>query len=856
MAFNGTEHFEKQELVDYLEGIGMQFGPEINAYTSFDETVYMLQVPTDSAELVETAFLVLEDWAHGQIFDHEEIDKERGVIIEEWRLGQGAMMRMQEKQLPILFKDSRYAERLPIGKPEILESFEYQTLIDFYTDWYRPDLMAVIAVGDFDAAVIEELIKQHFSGLEMADNPRERTVFAVPDHEETLYAIASDPEAPNNTVSIYWKQPAREASDVSSYRQSLVESLFSQMLNTRLMEKTREADPPFMFAFTGQGRFIGSSEVYLMVAAVPENGIERGLEALLIEGARVAQHGFTGTELARAKSEMLRSMEQAHAEREKTNSSAYAAEYLRAYLYDEPIPGIDYEFGLYQRFVPGIELEEVNRLASEWIVDGNRVVMVNGPEKEGVKIPTDDELGVVMAAAAAAEVDAYEDAVADAPLVAVMPVAGSVRMTREMPEVGITRWALSNGVDVLLKPTDFKDDEILMRAYSPGGTSLASDEDYLAAATASAIVGQSGAGEFNFVDLQKALAGKAVSVSPFIGGLSEGFSGSASPQDVETLFQLVYLFFTQPRRDEEAFQSWKTRMAGFLANRQADPNTAFFDTITVTMSQGHPRARPPSAGRYETETNLDISYDFFTDRFADASDFTFMFVGNFDPDELKPLVETYLASLPSTRRDEAWRDVGITPPTGVIEKTVYRGIEPKAQTRIVFTGPFEWNRTNRHHLASLASVMRIQLREVLREDMGGTYGVGVSGASSKNPREEYSYTISFGTSPDRLEEMVDSVFAVIERLKTDGPSQEDIDKVKEQQRRSNETNLRNNGYWIGQMNARVASGGDMRDIPTYLEYIDALTAEDVREAARLYLNVENYVRVSLYPEEQAEGGGE
>jgi zinc protease len=815
----------------------------------------MLTIPTDSAEVVQTAFRVLEDWAHGQLFDHEEIDKERGVVIEEWRLGQGAMARMQEKQLPIQFKDSRYAERLPIGKTEILESFEYETLERFYHDWYRPDLMSVIAVGDFEVGAIEGLIREHFEHLEMPADPRERVVYSVPDHEETLYAIASDPEAPNNTVSVYWKQPAREASTVGTYRQTIVEALFSEMLNTRLFELTQAAQPPFLFAFTGQGRFIGAKEVYIMLAAVPENGIETGLEALLTEGARVAQHGFTETELDRAKAELLRGMEQAYAEREKTNSGAYASEYVRAYLYEEPIPGIAYEFDLYKRFIPGIQVDEVNRLAGEWIVDRNRVVMANAPVKEGVKIPTDEELAAVFAAAAATDVAAYEDAVADAPLVANVPEPAAIVESELIEEVGITRWVLANGVVVLLKPTDFKDDEILMRAYSPGGTSLAPDDDYLAAATAASIVGQSGAGAFNLVDLQKVLAGKAVRVSPFVGSLSEGFSGSVSPQDVETLFQLTYLYISEPRRDEEAFMSWRTRMEGFLANRSADPTAAFFDTLSVTMSQYHPRSRPPSVERYATETNLDVSYAFYRDRFADASDFTFSFVGTFDLEEIKPLVQTYLGGLPSTGREESWRDVGIHAPSGVIDKTVYRGIEPKSQTRIIFTGPFDWNRTNRHHLASLASVMRIQLREVLREDMGGTYGVGVGGSSTKNPREEYSFSISFGTAPERLEEMVDSVFVVIERLKPDGPTQEDIDKVKEQQRRSNETNLRENGYWIGQINARVSSGGELGDITTYEQYIDALTADDVQAAAQLYLNLEKYVRVSLYPEESTEESG-
>ncbi len=849
MAFNGTEHFARQELVDYLEGIGMQFGPDLNAYTSFDETVYMLTIPTDSAELVKTAFQILQDWAQGQTFDPEEIDKERGVVIEEWRLGQGARARMREEQLPILFKDSRYAERLPIGEPEVLESFDYETLRRFYRDWYRPDLIGVVAVGDFDADSIEALVIEHFADLLMPDDVRERVTYPVPDHEETLYAIATDPEAATNTVSIYWKQPARDDATHAAYRQSIVEGLYNRMMNQRLFELTQQADPPFLFGLSGQGRFIGPKEVYIMTAAVAPNGIERGLETLLVEGERVARFGFTESELEREKRELLRGMEQAFAEREKTESSSYASEYVRAFLYGEPIPGITYELELYKRFLPEIELAEVDRLASEWIVDRNRVLMINGPEKEGVRIPTAEQLAAVIAAVEDADITAYEDVASDAPLVEELPEPGPVIGTETLDEVGITRWELANGVSVLLKPTDFKDDEILMRAYSPGGTSLAPNDRHVPAMTATAAVTQGGAGSFDLIALQKALAGQAVRVAPYIASLSEGFSGNVSPQDLETLFQLTYLYFTAPRKDPEAFQSWKTRMQAFLANRSAEPLTAFFDTITVTMTQGHPRARPPSVELYD-ETDLDQSFAFYQDRFADASDFTFVFVGTFQPDSLRPLVERYLGGLPSTGREESWRDVGIRPPTGVIEKTVYRGIEEKSQTRIIFSGPFEWTRENRHHMASLARALRIRLREVLREDLGATYGVGVGASPSKIPREEYEFSISFGTAPERLEEMADSVFAVIARFKAEGPDQQIVDKVKEQQRRSLETNLRENGYWMGQIVARLASGGDLRNIVTYDEVIEKLTAEDIQAAARLYLSTENYVRVSLYPEER------
>jgi zinc protease len=851
MAFNGTEHFEKQELVDYLETIGMRFGPDINAYTSFDETVYMLMVPTDSAELVTTAFQILEDWAQRQLFDHEEIDKERGVVIEEWRLGQGAFARMRDKQWPILFKDSRYAERNVIGNKEILESFDYDVLVRFYRDWYRPDLMAVIAVGDFDKSVIEELIQKHFAGIPMPENPRERPVFPVPDHDETLFAIATDPEATMNSVNVYWKQALRDESTVGAYRQSIVENLYNRMVNTRLFELTQQADPPFLGAFSGQGRFIGSKEIYILGAGVAENGIERGLEAVLTEAERVDRYGFTESELEREKRKLLRNMEQAYAEREKTESSSYASEYVRSFLYDEPIPGVAYESELHKELVPGIQLQEVNRLAKEWIVDTNRVILVSAPEKEGVEVPSDEDLLAVFSAVGAAEITAYEDAVADVPLVARLPQPAEITFEEEIEELGVWHWELANGVRVLLKRTDFKDDEIVFRALSPGGTSLAADEDYIAAATGTSVVTQSGIGEFSLVDLRKVLAGKAVRVSPFIASTGEGMSGSASPADVETMFQLIYLYFTAPRRDEDAYLSFKSRINAFLANRSADPNTAFRDTITVTLTQHHFRTRPPSQELYE-EMDLDKSLAFYRDRFADASDFTFVFVGTFDPDSLRPLIQTYLGGLPSTGREETWRDEGIMPPTGVIEKTVYRGIEPKSRTQIIFTGPFEWTRENRYAIRSLASALRIRLREVLREDMGGTYGVGVSGVGIRDPRQEYTFRISFGTAPEGLEELTAAVFQQIDSIKTFGPTQEDIDKVKEIQRRERETNLRENGYWLSQLVSYDRYGLDLRGILTYDELVDGLTAEMVQEAAQRYVRTDNYVRVSLYPEAQAE----
>lgn len=851
MAFNGTEHFEKQELVDYMERVGMRFGPDVNAGTSFDYTSYRLQVPTDSTQLVHTAFQILEDWAHAVSFEPEEIDKERGVVIEEWRLGQGAGARLREKQWPILFKGSRYAERLPIGKKEVLESFEHERLTQFYNDWYRPDLMAVIAVGDFQATEIEELIRQHFAHIPMPENPPERPEFDVPSHEETLFAIASDPELTFNSVNIYWKQPLDEGNTVGDYRRSIVERLYNRMLNQRFFELTQQADPPFLGASSGQGRFIGAKEVYFLGAGVKNNEVERGLETLLTEATRVDRHGFAESELEREKRELLRDMQQAYDEREKTESSDHASDYISNFLFDTPVPGIARAYELHQRLVPTVGLEEVNRLAREWIVDENRVILVSVPEQEGIEVPSDDELLAVFEAVEGAEVEPYEDMVSEAPLVAEAPEPAAIVAQEEIEELGVHHWELANGAEVWLKPTDFKDDEVLFRALSPGGTSLAADSEHIAATTATSVVTQGGIGDFTLIELQKILAGKAVRVSPFITTLSEGMSGNVSPSDVETLFQLIYLYFTAPREDTTAFASFKTRMQAFLENREADPMSAYRDTIQVTMSQHHFRARPASKELFE-EMDLSSSFAFYQDRFADAGDFSFFFVGAFDVEEMRPLVQRYLGGLPTVSRQETWRDEGIRPPEGVIEKTVHRGIEPKSQTQIIFTGPFEWSRRNRYVIASLAQVMRIRLREVLREDMGGTYGVGVFGSGQRDPYAHYEYRITFGTDPERLPELSAAVFQQIDSLKAHGPTAEEMVKVKEQQRRSRETDLRENGFWLSQLVSADLYDYDPRIILDYNQLVESLTAEALRDAALLYLNDDNYVQISLYPEEREE----
>jgi len=848
MGFNGTKNFAKQELVDYLESIGMRFGPDLNAYTSFDETVYMLQVPTDSVELVETAFQILEDWAHQVSFDDEEIDKERGVIIEEWRLGRGAEARMRDEQFPILFQGSRYAERLPIGKKEVVEDCSYETLKKFYRDWYRPDLMAIVAVGDFDPEWIEGLIEEHFSRLPVHKERREREIFPVPRHDETLFAIATDPEATNSRISVYYKHPLDIDVTVADYREDIVRFLYDGMFNQRLYELTKLPDPPFTYGWSSQGRFVRSIDVYYLGAGVKDGGIERGLKTLLIEAARVKEYGFTDTELQREKKEKLRWIEQLYNERDKTESRRHTAEYIRHFLQDEPTPGIAYEYELYKRYLPTITLEEINQLAGLLIRDESRVIMVNAPEKPEVKVPTQDDLLAVFAAAEKEEITAYEDLISDQPLIETPPAPSKIIGEKQLEAIGVTHWTLANGVEVLLKPTDFKNDEVLFTAFSPGGTSLASDEDYMAARTASQIIREGGLGGFSQIALEKLLAGKLVEIHPWISGLEEGLSGNASPQDLETLFQLIYLHFTAPRKDSSTFLAYQSRMKAYLENRSANPEAVFRDTVQVTMAQHHHRARPLTVALLD-EMNLHKSFEIYQDRFADASDFTFIFVGALEPDKIKPLVETYLGGLPSLKREETWRDVGIDPPAGVIKKEVTKGLEPKSRVQIIFSGDFAWNGQNRYDINSMATAFRIKLREILREDLGGTYGVGVRASPQHYPDQEYQISIRFGCAPERVEELTATVFTQLDSIRTANLGEIYLTKVREIQRRKREKDLKENRFWLDELEDCLTHQEDPLTILEYGKLVDGLTLEAIRNAARTYFNLENYVTVVLLPEQ-------
>ena len=850
MAFNGTEHFPKQALVGYLESIGMQFGPEVNAYTSQDETVYMLQVPTDQPEPLDTGLRILEDWAHRVSYEDAEIDKERGVVIEEWRLGRGADERMGDEQLPILYHGSRYGQRNTIGNPDILRNAPYETLRRFYRDWYRPDLMAVVAVGDFDAAAVTKRIGELFGAIPAAANPRPLLKPEVPDHDETLYAITTDPEASGTGVSLTIKHALWPEATVGDYRDGLRSTLANAMLRARLAELSRQADPPFSLAMAMDRRMARTKGMFMLRASVKEDGIARGFEAILTELERARRHGFTPGELERARLEVMRQAEQAAAEADKTDSGRFARALQGNFLRGTPYTDAAQRLALARELLPGITLAEVEARLRQ-ITDGSsRVVTVEAPRRDGLAVPGEATLGAIATAVAGREIPAYVDAQVDAPLVPRVPAPAAITARAHDDALGTTTWTLANGVRVVLKPTDFKNDEILMWAVSPGGSSLIVDDAlYPKVTAASNIVASSGAGAFDPTALQKKLAGKLVRVTPYISTNEEGLRGSASPQDLETLLQLAWLTVTAPRQDEAAFRSLLERQRAFLQNRAADPEAAFRDTLTAVVTSHHPRRQPP---RVEDLAALDLpgSLAFYRDRFGDCSDFTVYLVGALDLASAEPLVCTWLGNLPGGGRQETWRDEGVPLPRGVQERVLHRGTEPKAEVELVFMGRQPWSRAAEYAVDSLCDVLRIRLRESIREDKSGTYGVRVSGGLDDRPYGYHRLTINWGCDPARVQELTDAVWAQLRDLAANGPDAATLAKVAETQRRNDETNLRRNEYWLGELADHDRRGTDPHLILDAGRFIDGLDADLVRETARAVIDPDNVVKVVLLPQDK------
>lgn len=850
MAFNGTKNFKKNDLVSFLQSIGVQFGADLNAYTSFDETVYILPIPTDKPENLEKGFLVLEDWASTVAFENEEIDKERGVVLEESRLGKGANDRMNKVIYPKIFAGSKYADRLPIGKEDILKNFKYDAIKRFYKDWYRPDLMAVIAVGDIEPSAAENMIKKHFEKLKNPASERTRVYAEVPNRKNSEGVVVTDKEATNNVLQVYYTlQKSKVDVVLADYRATLVKNLFASMIGQRLQELTQKPNPPFVFGGSGQGGFVHGYESYSSFALVSNAGVVPAITAIIQENERVRKFGFTATELDLAKKNMMRSYERMNNEREKTESRSHADELIRNFLDQETIPGIANEYLYCKDFLPTIALEEINQYAVKTIPQNQtKLVVYEGAEKADFKIPTNEELLNAELAAEKMTVTAYEEKVVSSTLMEKAPLGGTIKSEKENKELGITELVLGNGVKVVLKPTDFKNDQVVMSATRFGGQSLYGDKDIYNARYATMVINQMGVKDLSPTDLRKALAGKAASAFPSMQNTIEGFSGSSGSADVETMLQLTYLYFTQPRKDVELFNSFVSKQQAMFQNMMSNPQSVMQDTIQTVLYNKNPRRpglpKPEDFGKI----NVDRAMEIYKERFSSAKNFTFFFVGSFDLEKMKPLVASYLGTLPVTDITTSYKDLGLRTIKGVVKKEVKKGTEPKSFISLTFSGETPYSEDAQLKLQALTEVMNIKLIETLREDMGGIYGGGMRGSLSKLPYANYQVNVSLPCGPENVDKLIKATFAEIDKVKANGPTEADLNKVKETYNKKFMENMKDNTYWLRALQSVTDFGNDASNILALDKKMSALTVKDIKDAANLYLNDKNYLQVVLYPE--------
>ncbi|GAA4930036.1 M16 family metallopeptidase [Mucilaginibacter defluvii] len=849
MAFNGTRDFPKNALVNFLQSSGVRFGADLNAFTSFDETVYQLPLPTDSAKVFERGFDILANWAGFVSFDQAELDKERGVILEELRLrGKNAQERLQQQVLPVILNNSRYATRLPKGKEEVIKSFNLATIKSFYEDWYRPNLQAVIAVGDFDPKRVEQLIKEKFSQLKNPASPKPRTEYTVTAAPGTSVKFATDPEFPYTVAQIIVKMPGTQVRTTAEYLQSMRSGLFNQMLNARLNELLQKSNPPFLYGSATYGNFIGKQDAFTATVVARPGELETAIKTLVAETERARKFGFTLTEFERAKQNALVQMGDAYKERDKTRSSNFVNEYQQHFLNGSGIPGIAWEYQFYLDNIDKITLEQMNAMAARVIAGQSRSIIVEAPDNEKPKLPTEAALlGWIVEAGK--NLTAYVDNVSTKPLIENIPDAGEIVDQTRDDSIGVTTLTFKNGVKAILKPTDFKNNQVILTGYSFGGTSLVSDAEYTSASMASSVVGNSGVSEFSQIQLQKMMTGKSVSIEPYISEYTQGFSGNSTTKDLGTALQLIYLYFTQPRKDKDIWESNMSQYRSLLVNRNLDPNSVFQDTVSAVLNRYNMRAMVPTTERLNT-ASLDKAFDFYKSSFGNANGFVFTFVGSFDIDAIKPLLATYLGSLPSSETKKTYKDLGMYPPAGLVSKTVNKGIGEKSTVQLVFSGDYDYSEVNNMQLDALEEVLNIKLIERLREQESGVYAPGVRSIYQKIPAGKYTVTISFGCAPENVDKLIAATMDEINKIKTNGAQATDIQKFKAEDMRSKQVQLRENYFWAGYL-----ASGSQYDLPPhrilyYPKTAEKVTVQSTKDAANKYLSGKNLIKLILMPEKK------
>ncbi len=854
MAFNGTENYKENELIEYLQSTGARFGPDLNAYTSFDETVYMLQVRTDSAEMLDKGLGILRDWAGGISFDDTEIDKERGVVLSEWRSGLGAQERMRNKTLPVIFANSRYAERLPIGDTMVLKQAPYDALKRYYRDWYRPDLMAVAVVGDVDAEDIEEQIEELFDDLQNPATARERTEFAGPAYDKTQVVVASDPEAPYTLVQVNNLLPNAQSRTLKDFRQNLTASLYNQMLGARFRENMESPDAPYSFAGAGRNSLVGNVDAYAAYAlAKPGQSIE-ALIGVLNENKRVLAHGFLASELERAKANVLDAARNAAKEADKTPSDKLARGLVNSFLEDEPLVDAENKLQLTERYINDITLEDVNALAEEYMQDRPQAVVITGPTPaEGAALlPTEAEVNRALFRAKTMRVEPYVDqAGAEVNIPELRPA--QIMETVQFDSAGITLVTLSNGVKVAYKATDIADNEVVFSAISTGGTNLFRNDQFPNAEFVNGIGSAMGLGPYTPSQLQKALAGKRVSVQAVVGENTENLGGSATPETLRDLFELIYLHFQGGAYNADLAEAFMQQQRSFIENLGANPQFKFAEAVNAELyGPNNPRHQMPSVAMLEA-ADTEEAYRLYRERFANATDWQFNFAGNFDPDTLLAYAKTYLGNLPTTAPADVKRDPQDELKKGNLSRRFKAGQAPKANILLARAGSIDTTERELLVFNTMVDALNEELRDKLREDLGGVYGVRVGGQTEREPKPEYFLSISFNAEPERVDELVAATTEVINRFKTDGPKEKTLAANRTTQYEQMKTSMGNsNKFWIGAMDRYYTEGRNPnRTHPERLRaMLDQVTVSDVREATRRYFDerAETKLEVVMEPE--------
>ncbi|OQX28537.1 MAG: hypothetical protein B0D92_08380 [Spirochaeta sp. LUC14_002_19_P3] len=851
MLFNGTEKYPGNELIEILESFGMEFGPDINAYTTFDETVYRLMVSTEDEEQFASGLDILREWAFHAVIDEEEYEKEKGVVYEEWRLGLGAFSRMLDEMYPVLFKDSRYADRLPIGDMEVVLNVPVSAIRRYYRDWYRPDLMAVIAVGDFDPQEVIGQIEALFGDQQNPDSPRPRQEYSIPRHDDTLVKVIFDKEAVHSEVTAYIKHDTRPLRYKEDYKQLIARELFHDMLAQRLNELEADKDAPFKnsenFSIT-----YNSDISYIGLSASVEEGKQlKGLNALFTEVQRIKQHGFLPTELERAKVNQRNNVYTAWKQRNDRESDVYVSQYLDAFLTGEPYPSLDWEWPVIQEYLPLITLEDVMADIDILADSRNRVVIFTGPEGPVLTGIQEEDILQVLRDTENITLAAWEDKVLAEPLVQNVPQPGSIVERRSIPGTGITDIILSNGARVLYKVTDFKSEEVMFLAVSPGGDSKVEDERLISSMLATYYMQEAGIGNFSQTDLNKVLTGVNVFVETFIDTNFEGLQGNVTTEDLEYLFQLIYLSHTAPRHDDTAWELVYNNISDFVKNRENSPKVLFSDKLQKTLFNDHFRSQPLTMERLEG-ADSEEAYNIYKERFKEGGDFTYIFVGDINPEQLERYAEKWLASLPAPSAPEIWEDSNLRYFEGSPSVAVEAGTEPLSIVYQIWTGEWDGSYAENYRMKSLAAALNIKLNEVIREEYSGTYSIGVQSYTHYIPVNEYRFDISYSCDPNRVEELSARVKEIIAEWSSTAPEEKYAADIMAAQRRNYEQSLEQNDWWLQQISDAITIGIPAEELIAQKNLFDTLNPQTLQETAKRYFNDDRYLQAVLYPAAQTD----